>query len=105
MPAEILPFAQQIGATGALLLLLALWLLHKGAWYPGETVRLQNIRIAKLESTIDQERKDHAAVLAAARREYREELSKWEQRTFNAVGLSALGLQVAADAKKERGAA
>jgi hypothetical protein len=77
VPQELWAIATQIGVTGAFMLLAALWLLHKGVWVPADVVKRLLARIVQLEGELATERKQH-----------REDVTQWERRTFNALGVS-----------------
>jgi hypothetical protein len=77
VPQELWAIATQIGIVGAFLLAAALLLLHQGVWFPKRTVDglIEDLRSARVE-------------LAAERKQHREDVGVWEQRTFNALGVA-----------------
>lgn len=77
MPQELWAIATQIGIVGAFMLLAALYLLHKGVWFPKDVVIRLLARVVQLEGELATERKQH-----------REDVSQWERRTFNALGVA-----------------
>lgn len=86
MPEWLIPIATQIGVTGAFMALGALWLLHKGEWFPKSTVDDLKAQLRSKEVELADERRLH-----------REDVDVWENRTFSALSATEKVVNLSAE--------